>query len=317
MRRKLLLVGAGQLGSRYLQGMAKYEHPLQIWVCDPSVASLERAAERWTEMGAACEAHELHWISDISESSGEFDIAVLATTADVRPELSQSIAAHLTIKNWVMEKVLAQSLEGLESLQNAVGPKSAAWVNTPMHMWSLYKQLRQQFPNNIPVNACFAGFRGLACNAIHYIDFVSRWNGARVTEVDTSGLERSWYPAKRKGFYEVDGELNLVFDDGSKLRMVTGANLPPYSVHISAADQKWQVSESEGLAVSADGKHIAGGAAFQSQLTAPLLEAIFHKGECDLPTLKQSEQQHRAFLTSLLQHWNAVMPERTDILPIT
>ena len=93
MKRKLLLAGAGQLGSRYLQGMAKYEHPLQIWVCDPSVASLERAAERWTEMGAACEAHELHWISDISESSGEFDIAVLATL----PTYDEAIAKLMSV----------------------------------------------------------------------------------------------------------------------------------------------------------------------------------------------------------------------------
>lgn len=317
MKRKVLLAGAGQLGSRYLQGMAKYPQPLEIRVCDPSAASLERAAARWAEMGAACEAHEVHWITDSADLTGEFDLAVLATTADVRPELAQRIAAQARIKNWVMEKVLAQSLQGLDNLQQAVGPDSAAWVNTPMHMWSLYQQLRGGFAGNPPVHARFEGFRGLACNAIHYIDFVSRWNGAAVTEVDTSGLERSWHPAKREGFFEVDGVLQLKFADGSTLRMVTGAGLAPYSVQISAAGLEWKVSESEGFAVAADGKRIEGSAAFQSQLTAPLMEAIFDKGACALPTLSQSDQQHRAFLSALLQHWNAVMPARSDILPIT
>jgi hypothetical protein len=317
MRRKVLLAGAGQLGSRYLQGMAKHKQPLEISVCDPSAASLEGAALRWAEMGAACEVHDVHWITDLADLSGEFDLAVLATTADVRPELAQRIAAQGRIKNWVMEKVLAQSLQGLDSLQQAVGPYGSAWINTPMYMWSLYRQLREKFVGNSPVHASFEGFRGLACNAIHYIDFVSRWNGAVITEVDTSGLERSWHPAKREGFFEVDGLLELKFEDGSTLRMATGAGLPPYSVQISAAGQEWKVSESGGFALSADGMRIEGSTAFQSQLTSPLMEAIFDKGECALPTLAQSDQQHRVFLSALLKHWNSVMPARSDILFIT
>ncbi len=84
---------------------------------------------------------------------------------------------------------------------------------------------------------------GRSLRAIHYIDFVSRWNVAAVTEV----VERNWNPTKREGLFEVDGVLQMKFADSSTLRMVTGAGLPPYSVQISAAGLEWKVSESEGL----------------------------------------------------------------------
>ena len=42
MSNNLLIAGAGQLGSRYLQGLALFDKPLNIWVYDISEASLER-----------------------------------------------------------------------------------------------------------------------------------------------------------------------------------------------------------------------------------------------------------------------------------
>ncbi len=46
----VLISGAGQLGSRYLQGLAKCRLPLRIVVQDNSRDSLERAQLRWNEV---------------------------------------------------------------------------------------------------------------------------------------------------------------------------------------------------------------------------------------------------------------------------
>ena len=42
---RILLVGAGQLGSRYLQGLAAFPKPLDIYVMDVSLSSLKQAEE--------------------------------------------------------------------------------------------------------------------------------------------------------------------------------------------------------------------------------------------------------------------------------
>ena len=46
----ILISGSGQLGSRYLQGMARCDLPLKIFVHDLSIKSLEIAKQRWEEV---------------------------------------------------------------------------------------------------------------------------------------------------------------------------------------------------------------------------------------------------------------------------
>ena len=48
----LLLVGAGQLGLRYLQGMAFVDRQLEITIIDPSPKSLDLAQQSLAELSA-------------------------------------------------------------------------------------------------------------------------------------------------------------------------------------------------------------------------------------------------------------------------
>ncbi len=316
MKRKVLIAGAGQLGSRYLQGLSKVIEPLDIYVFDLSAESLTRAEQRWNEMQPAT-AHETHFSSALSLLPKTMDLAIVATTADVRTTLVSNIGEHSDIRYWVLEKVLTQSAGDIVDLQNMLGAGKSAWVNTPMHLWSLYRKIRELYPAGTAIDASFEGFRGLACNAIHYIDFASRWNSAPLTKFDASRLQPEWYPAKRDGFYEIDGEIFVGFADDSRLRLSSDRNKLGYKAQLKINSDEWQVSESEGIARAADGRTIEGSIEFQSQLTAPMVKAIFAGASCGLPTLAESAQQHTMFLNSLLEHWNRHMPNKLERLPIT
>jgi hypothetical protein len=315
MRHKLLVAGVGQLGSRYLQGLSQLIESLEIHIFDPSPVSLVRAKQRWNEMQPQA-AHELHFVTSLSSLPKNIDLAIVATTADVRAWLVAEIARYADISCWVLEKVLAQSVGEIADLQRTLQGRSA-WVNTPMYLWPLYRKLRQLYKVGVPVEAYFEGFRGLACNSIHYIDFVSRWNGAMATQVDVSGLEPEWYAAKRDGFYEIDGDILVSFLDGSKLKLGSYRDKLSYQVKLRIGQDEWSVSESEGKALATDGRVVEGGIEFQSQLTAPMVQAIFTGQPCGLPTLAESGQQHTLFLNALLTHWNEHMLNKLDRLPIT
>jgi len=316
MKRKILIAGAGQLGSRYLQGLSKITEPLDIHVFDLSAESLARAEQRWDEMKPAIK-HGTNFYSALSLVPKTMDLAIVATTADVRTALVSNIVEHSDIRYWVLEKVLTQSVGDIVDLQNMLGAGKSAWVNTPRYMWSLYRKIRDLYPSGTAIDARFKGFQGLACNAIHYIDFASRWNGAPVTKFDASSLQTEWYPAKRDGFYEIDGEIFVRFSDDSRLRLSSYRNKLDYKVQLKINGDEWQVSESEGIARAADGRTVEGSTKLQSQLTAPLVQAIFAGASCGLPTLAESAQQHTMFLNSLLGHWNRHMPNKLERLPIT
>ncbi len=313
---KVLIAGAGQLGSRYLQGLSKLSESTDIWVFDLSAESLARAEQRWNEMPQLAD-HFVNYTNDLSTLPKVIDLAIVATTADVRTMLIKNIMKHTNIRNWVLEKVLAQNVAQILELEKMLGRKNASWVNTPMHMWPLYRNLRQTYQRGMPIDAIFEGFRGLACNAIHYIDFVSRWNHANILRVDVSGLKSEWYPAKRNGFYEVDGEILINFSDGSKLKIISEIENLSYKVTLRIGQDEWNVSEVEGKARATDGRSVEGTIEFQSQLTAPMATAIFSGESCGLPTLEQSAHQHTMLLSALLEHWNTHMPEKVDRLPIT
>lgn len=316
MRHKVLIAGAGQLGSRYLQGLSKVPDSLEIWVFDISPESLKRAESRWGEIQSAAE-HEVHYVSSLSGLPHAMDLAIVASTADVRTALVAEIGRHADIRHWVLEKVLTQSAAEIVEMQKMLGSGKSAWVNTPMYLWPLYQRIRKLYPDGRPIEARFEGFRGLACNAIHYIDFISRWNGAPLTEVDACGLKPEWHAAKRDGFYEIDGQILVSFADGSRLKLTSDQNNLDYTVKLKIADDEWQVSESQGLARAADGRTIEGAVLFQSQLTAPMVQAILAGHPCGLPTLAESAQQHTLFLNALLEHWNRYMPNKLERLPIT
>ena len=315
MTSNVLIAGAGQLGSRYLQGLSRYIKPLNIWVYDISSDSLERARQRWEE----CERqpHPVVYIKDLADIPAKIDMVFVTTNSDVRLAIVQNIAQIASVRYWILEKVLARRISDLYDLAGATSGSAGVWVNTPMYLWPLYRALREHYPAERPVHARFTGMYGLACNAIHYIDYVSRWNHAHVTKVETSALDGSWAPSKRAGFCEAEGEMAVNFSDGSTL-VISGSTKPEsYRVEICIDDDIWQVDEEKGVAQASGGQIITGNILRQSELIAPLLDEIFTSGSCDLPTLELSVAQHEPLLKSLMAHWNANMPEKLDYVPIT
>ena len=104
----ILIIGTGQLGSRYLQGLAVCSTIIDIWCFDPSLDSLKTAKERWEEVEGSSTRHKNHWIQNFSELPKKIDLAIVATTADVRLQVVQGISQHCSIRYLVLEKVLVQ-----------------------------------------------------------------------------------------------------------------------------------------------------------------------------------------------------------------
>lgn len=317
MRYRVSIVGAGQLGSRYLQGLATITLPLEIYVIDSSADALSRADARWKEVAKANYLHHVTFLRNLNAMPSQIDLVIVSTSSDVRVNVVRELTNNRSIKNWVLEKVLAQSESDLVEIELLIAKGVRAWVNTPMYLQPLYKSLRERFTDNSPIDVCFEGLTGLACNAIHFIDFVSRWNSSMLILVDTNGLLDNWRPAKREKFFEVYGQLRMYFDDGSKLELISIPDDSNYRGRVMVNDEDWEIFESKGIANSKSGQVIMEVSLFQSQLTGPLVETILLTGSCDLPSLSESVVQHSLFINELLAHWNRNMPDKRSKLPIT
>jgi len=316
----ILLVGAGQLGSRYLQGLVgARSDDIQVIVVDSSPESLEAAKSRWIEAGGEESAHQVYWLESIPVDLLRVDVAIVVTSSKGRANLIEKIASTIDVRYWVLEKVLAQSNEELGVIQSVLACCEGAWVNTPRRMMRWHTELKEIFAGCSPLSVTYsAGLWGLACNSIHFIDLVAWWSGESLVSLDTSGLANEWVESKRAGYFEITGELVAQFSGGTALRLSSkeGAVAHPFRVQLNNGSI-WAVDESVGIASGPDKKQIKGQIEFQSQLSGRLVDGILLRGQCDLPSLEESSAMHTIFLDAMLAHWNHSQNRNDEFVPIT
>ena len=216
---KILLIGAGNLGSRYLQGLLYVNQKCNIYVVDNSKKTLDLIKKRIE--GIESHHHEILFNSEIPENIHKFDLAILATTSNSRAELINKLISKYKIHFWIIEKVLAQSISELNQISNCFGKSKNVWVNTPRRIMPLYKNFKSKLEKETksPINIEVKGGKwGLACNSIHFIDLFEWITDSRVLDIDSS-LIKTWFSSKRDGFVEAIGEMKVYLNDKSQLSL--------------------------------------------------------------------------------------------------
>ena len=319
MRHTVLLVGAGQLGSRYLQGMVGAVSHLDITVVDLSSRALVKAKSRWIEAGGKHCHHHITWANDIPSELEEIDLVLVVTSAKGRAELVKRIASQIAVRYWVLEKVLAQSLKEIEVITRATDQAYGAWVNKPRRMMFWHQSLNKVFGSKGQTKVIHLGnLLGLACNSMHFIDLISWWTKEKLSSIDLSGLDLHWFESKRAGYFEVTGKLIAHFSKGSTLTLESCDHAAIQPLLIDLADgTTWKIDEVNGVAFSTNGDHIDGRIEFQSQLSGRLVDDILLRGQCALPSLEESASMHTVFLESMLLHWNTSQKRNDICVPIT
>jgi hypothetical protein len=318
MPHNILIAGAGQLGSRYLQGLARVSYPLSIFVQDISQESLHRADVRWREVAPIDSPHQIIFSTTFFDLPSKVDIAIVATTADVRVNVVGNISCSTEVKYWLLEKVLAQSTWALSELDEIVRNASGIWVNTSRRISDWHQQIKSKLciDNSIKLNVDGRAW-GLGCNAVHYFDLIAWWTGERLEHLDTRQLGKTWLEGRRSGFYEIAGTLVGLYTGGSSAHLSDTGTGGSLLIKLEDGEHNWFIDEVAGIAIRSDGLEIPGRTLYQSEMTKDLVESILENGCCGLPSLTESADLHRVFLRDLLDHWNQNMNSHDTVLPIT
>ena len=330
MSSAILIAGAGQLGSRYLQGMVNCRNTLDIYVYDISEQSLQIAKQRWEQVfktaatslrGELTESgvqHKVTFLTSFEKIPKKINIAIVATNADVRPQVVKQIVTNSEVCYWILEKVLAQSTIMLSEILALTQNSSGAWTNIPRRMMAWHKQIRERLRSESTLKITGSGsLWGLACNGIHFLDLVSWWTDEKLREIDTSKLDSKWIESKRKGFYEITGKITADYSGGTRLVLESRQEGSPFKMKVEGQNSVWEIDEIKGVAVGPDGVMIMGKNEMQSSMTSKLVDDLLAGKNCELPKLSDSVEMHRIFLCSLLEHWNNVNSRNDEILPIT
>ena len=299
----ILLAGAGNIGSRHLQGATKSANDLDIWVYDLSEDSLKVAKERFEQMPENG-LKQVHYVTNLNEVPDSIDVAIVASGSKPRAAIIKQVLSAKKVQYMVLEKFLFGKLSEYTEIGNLLKTNGVkTWVNCPYRMFEGYHKLKGMIDKNSPLIASFGngGDWGLCCNAIHYIDIFMFLAGQEDYKVDLSKLAEEVIDSKRPGYVELIGDLTVKTAKGDTLTLQTskdGEFIP--KIHITNGNHQVIVDEGANT-IDFDGKVFPLGYTYQSGLTGKLIDDLMEKGNCVLSSFETSAHYHIQFL-------NAVMP---------
>lgn len=322
MSYNIILIGAGNLGSRHLQGLALVKFKLKIFVVDISNSNLKLAKERFKliDKKGKHEAVFVNSISDINERI--FQTAIIATNSNIRFKIAKNLLELKTVKFLILEKVLFQNLKEYDDFEIfSLNFKTKIFVNCARRLNCFYDKISKvDFGNKNIHMEVYGSSWSMGCNSIHFVDlfnfitnlFPDNW----INKLDNKIID-----SKRSGFIEFTGELISEDNSGNKLSLISDKKLnSSLVIKISNDKIKYIIEEDSNKVVfqrqeflENDKIHID----FQSNLTNKVIESLIEYKTCNLTTYKASSKLHKPLIKVMIDHYNKVNNTNFNYCPIT
>lgn len=325
---KVLLIGAGQIGSRHLQGLARSKLNLSIEILDPSASARELAIQRFNEIPENQAAKTLRAIDSLDSSAfqGRANLAIIATGAAPRYDALRNLLSRISVPYVLLEKVLFQRLSHLDETETLLSKnRCKAWVNCARRCYPYARHLKELFSGDTLSISVQGGNWGLACNGIHFLDLLAFLSGVSIPmrwNIDL--LDHTLYESKRRGYKEFGGRISFSLQGGHEIVMkddkLSGA---PFVIDIMGRSARATVIESASLMLLSTAKNgwkmerhdIL--VPYQSELTNAVIEEILIRSCCGLTEYSESAELHKAYLEAFLEHMRKVTGSRLDVCPIS
>ena len=93
----IAIIGAGQLGSRYLQGLKMSSIVKNIYVVEPNQKALEIARDRFNKISPKSSKIEVSYNQQLENVPSHIDLAIICTNSDVRIQVIKHLLSFTKI----------------------------------------------------------------------------------------------------------------------------------------------------------------------------------------------------------------------------
>lgn len=321
---KVAIIGVGQLGSRYLQGLANTSLELSIEAVEPQAVAQSMARERFDEINCG-KSKALSFHDSVDDLSSNLDLVIISTNSDVRASIIRQLIASKKVTALVLEKILFQKISDYHDIESLLLEKNIkVWVNHSRRLSPFYKMAKKMLYGSDQINFnVIGGGWGMACNSLHFLDIFSYLTSVNEINISTDNLSPEIVDAKRSGFKEVNGLLSgQLGPHNFSIQCMERSS--PLSITICSDNVSFRIDESNGIyeialkdtgwSWSRNKEKIV---YLQSETTKYLVEDILLHGNCNLPTYLEAREIHIPFMAALLEHMNKSSSVKYDFCPIT
>lgn len=323
---EIALIGAGQLGSRHLQGLAKISQYCNITVVEPSPESMERTKARYTECPVNHKIRAISFVSGIESLPQKLDFVIVATNSMVRRKIVEDLLTHSCVKYLLLEKFLFPRGRDYADVAELLKRHNVqTFVNCTRRLFAYYQRILELLNGRDIMSIRVSGSNwGLGCNAIHFLDIITYL----VNSVDftlESHLEPEILDSKRPGYIEFAGSILGKFSNGTSFEITSySKGNTPVIIEIQAENANIVLSESAAKLMYAleanqwQWQEESIQMLYQSELSGVVADELLTKNTCGLSPFEWSAQCHLKLLKLFLNHKKTLNPEGDkELCPIT
>lgn len=320
----VVIIGAGQLGSRYLQGIVSSKLNIKIFVVDPSQNSLDICKKRINEKNTSFDYknyYELHSTKGLPEI---IDLVIIATQSDIRFKVLKDLTEQSCIINFmILEKVLFQNINEYDLSSEIIKNRQIkCWVNCTRRAFPIYQKIKSCLNDEIP-NLRFkvsGGEWGLMSNSIHFLDtisYITENSNIKITQISKL-IDPINSISKRKNVYESSGKIEGICGDSNFEFISKKSSDDDLVFSLESNSMKIIINETQGLAKFTKSKHSYKETfviPYLSQFSTNIVENILLTSECGLPYLENSIALHKPFIQELSLYFKRNFDQ--DFCPLT
>ena len=321
---KLLIVGCGELGSRFLQAAISINKFTFIEIVEPNILAVEIAKKRSLEVLSNNILCKINYFDNISQITEAGNLAIIATQADTRDIVFKEVVA-LGYKFIILEKIVTQSINQYEYMQKlAFQYNVKVWVNCKTRCYPIWKYIKSKInvTDNISMHS-IGGNHGLCTNGLHTIDLFNYLTNSNDLNIDFINMDPIVHKTKRNK-YDTSGIIsykdyrNTIILDYNKNHMQMPIDI------VMTNNYKWIVDNAsrQAFEMSNENSNKTLEIPFEGDLSVSFMSRAFileilDKQTCALPTLDDCFSAHKMIYDTMLPHFNMYFDKNIKICPIT
>lgn len=322
---KVLIIGCGELGSRFLQAALQVKTISKIDIIEPSQKAIAEAKVRMDQINYSKRLVEVQWHVSIDSITSGIDLCIIATQADGREKIFSNVI-KLGIKKIITEKVVTQSLSGYKFiLEEANDANVKVWVNCKTRAYPIWKYIYSKIsPEESLTYHSIGGNHGLFTNGLHTLDLFAFISSSDNLIDNHSAIDPKLYKTKREK-YDITGTFHLSGANNSKCIIeYSESNMSSFLEIVITPKFRWVLDHSSRQAF--EGRQVNrwilepipfDGNLSVSNMSVKFISDILESGECELPSLKDTYAAHEFLFLTTLPVFNKALNKIDDICPCT
>lgn len=314
----VLLIGLGNIGLRYLESLNKIKLNLNVFLKDKNLKISKTIYNKFISNNNIKKNIKIKVIRSFNDIHERVDLVILSSTSEGRYQIIKNVYDKLVVKNWIIEKVIAQNIIDLKKILKIIKKNNSnAYVSTIKKLEDIYKFIRNKFQKKIQYISLTGKNWGMACNSIHYIDLFEYLLNSKIRSLYFLN-KKKWFLSKRKFFFEVDGVILVKFCNGATAKISCSNN---YSVQKKI---KLKLVNGNKIEISDDKKFILYNKnikrfnnQYLSDLMPKVIKNILLGLDSRLTNIDSSIRQHILLIKEFLFNWNKIYKKSDKKIYIT